>query len=201
MAVLPPIDPEEVARLEREFGPCAHLSYDVPMSASSLDYWLRRIPSRRRAEVGMVIVGPDGRVLTHTKPHYPGGTFRILTGGIKPRERVLPAIRREVWEETGLNAAIERLLAVLHYRFTDGARQLPFATYLFLVRSDGSAPSPQDKDERISEFREMLPGDLMGVAHTLESLPEKWDDWGRFRAIANRVAAELLDTKTQGQSG
>ena len=196
MAALPPVDPQEVARLERDFGACAHLSYDVPMAASSLDYWLRRIPSKRRAEVGMVIVGPEGRVLTHTKPHYPGGTFRILTGGIKPRERVLPALRREVWEETGLTVEIERLLAVIEYRFTDSARQLPFATYLFLGRSDGSAPSPQDEDERISEFRDVLPGDLNGVADRLERLPQQWDDWGRFRAIANRAAAELLSAKT-----
>jgi len=196
MAALPPVDPQEVVRLECEFGPCARLSYDVPMSASSLDYWMRRVPSRRRAEVGMVVVGPEGRVLTHTKPHYPVRTFRILTGGIKPRERVLPAIRREMWEETGLNATVERLLAVLEYRFTDGARQLSFATYLFLVRSDGGAPSPQDEDERISEFREVLPGDLNGVADRLERLPQQWDDWGRFRAIGNRAAAQLLGGKT-----
>jgi len=196
MGALPSIDSKEILRLERDLGPCARLSFDVPMSASSLGYWLRRIPSRRRAEVGMVIVGPEGRVLTHTKPHYPGGTFRILTGGIKPRERVLPALRREVWEETGLTVEIGRLLAVIEYRFTDGTRQLPFATYLFLVRSDGSVPSPQDEDERIAEFREVDASDLNGVADSLEHLPQDWDDWGRFRAIANRAAAELLSAKT-----
>jgi 8-oxo-dGTP pyrophosphatase MutT (NUDIX family) len=196
MAALPPIDPKEMARLEREWGPCARLEYDVLMSPSSLDYWLKRVPKKRRGEVGMLILGPEGKALIHTKPHYPEGTFRIPTGGIKPRERVLAALRREAWEETGLNVAVERLLAVLDYRFTDGGRELRFATYLFLLRSDGGEPTPQDEDEQIAEFRQTDLRGLCALAESLEGLAGQWSDWGRFRALAHRAAAQVLGGKT-----
>lgn len=196
MTALPPIDPKEMSDLEREWGPCVRMECDVPMSPSSLDYWLKRVPAKRRAEVGMLILGPNGRALIHTKPHYPEGTFRIPTGGIKPRERVLAALRREVWEETGLSVDVERLLAVLDYRFTDEQREVRFATYIFVVRADGSVPSPQDEDEQIAEFREVELSGLNGLADSLEGLRTQWNDWGRFRALAHRAAARLLEGKT-----
>jgi 8-oxo-dGTP pyrophosphatase MutT (NUDIX family) len=196
MATLAPIDPEEMARLERALGPCARLSYEVPMSPSSLDYWLRHIPANRRCEVGMVILGPNGRLLVHTKSFYPEGVFRIPTGGVHPRERVMDALLREAWEETGLEVDVERLLAVLEYRFTDGQRVLPFATYLFLLRFKSGEPSVQDEMERITEFREVDARDLTSLAISLEGLAKDWDDWGRFRALAHRAVAELLKGTT-----
>lgn len=195
MAVLSPIDPEEITVLEREWGPFARMAHDVLISASSLDYWLQRVPKKRRGEVGMLILDSEGKALIHTKPHYPEGTFRIPTGGIKPRERVLAAVLREAWEETGLQVAVERLLAVLEYRFTDGERELRFATYLFVLRSDGSEALPQDEDEQIAELRKMDLRGLGGLADSLEGLDGKWSDWGRFRALAHRAAAQCLGGK------
>lgn len=104
----------------------------------------------------------------------------------------MDALLRETWEETGLKVEVERLLAVLEYRFTDGQRSLPFATYLFLLRYGSGKPSVQGGQERIAEFREVDAGDLASLAASLESLAEDWDDWGRFRAVTHRVAAELL---------
>jgi 8-oxo-dGTP pyrophosphatase MutT (NUDIX family) len=170
------------------------MAYEIPMSAASLDEWTQRLARGRRGEVGMVIVNPAGKVLTHTKSFYPAGIFRIPTGGIGHDERVLDALRREVWEETGLEAEVQRLLAVLEHRFTGDAREVRFATYLFLLRADGREPRLQDANERIAAFRQDDIAGLRRIAEQLEGLSGGWDDWGRFRAVAHRVAAEVLGT-------
>lgn len=186
------VDEAEYAQLTQAFGPCVRRTYEVPMSAASLDEWAQRVAGGRRGEVGMVITDRAGQILTHTKPFYPAGVFRIPTGGIGASEGVLDALRREVWEETGLEADVRRLLAVVEYRFTDGAREVRFATYLFLLQTDGGAPRAQDANERIMAFGGTDAAGLLRVAEQLESLPGDWSDWGRFRAVAHRVAAETL---------
>lgn len=188
------VDEAEYAQLARAFGPCVRMAYEIPMSAASLDEWTQRLARGRRGEVGMVIVNPAGKVLTHTKSFYPAGIFRIPTGGIGHDERVLDALRREVWEETGLEAEVQRLLAVLEYRFTGDAREVRFATYLFLLRADGREPRLQDANERIAAFRQDDIAGLRRIAEQLEGLSGDWNDWGRFRAVAHRVAAEVLGT-------
>ncbi|MGB9594194.1 MAG: NUDIX hydrolase, partial [Anaerolineae bacterium] len=127
------VDEAEYAQLAQDYGPCVRRTYEMPISSASLDEWARKLGENRRGEVGMVIVSPAGQVLTHTKSFYPAGVFRIPTGGIGQEEPVLDALRREVWEETGLDAEVQRLLAVVEYRFTNGAREVRFATYLFLL--------------------------------------------------------------------
>jgi len=189
---LPAIDPEEVAGLERQFGPCARRTCVVPMRPESVDFWAKALSSNRRAEVGMVILCPSGKILVHTKDFYPKGTFRIPTGGIRPDESVLDGLRRELWEETGLRAEVLRFLAVLEHHITDGEREVLFVTYLFLLRQNSCEVSQQDSDERIAEFREVDAAGLAAAAEGMERLPEDWDDWGRLRAVANRAAAELL---------
>lgn len=186
------VDEAEYAELEKAFGPCARRAYEILTSGADFDEWTRKLAKDRRAEVGMVIVNPTGQVLTHTKSFYPAGAFRIPTGGVGPDERVLDALRREVWEETGLEAEVQRLLAAIEYRFTDGAREVRFATYLFLLHADGHEPRAQDAGEDIAEFVWTdVPG-LQRIAAQLESLPGRWNEWGRFRALAHRVAAETL---------
>lgn len=186
------VNETEYAQLVEAFGPCVRRTYPVPMSGASVEEWAQRVARGRRGEVGMVIVDSARRVLTHTKPFYPAGVFRIPTGGIGENEGVLAALRREVWEETGLEAEARRLLAVVEYRFTDGVREVLFATYLFLLESDGSAPRLQDEQERITAFGWTDVAGLLRIAEQLESLASDWSDWGRFRAVAHRVAAETL---------
>jgi hypothetical protein len=64
----------------------------------------------------------------------------------------------------------------------------------------GGEPSPQDESERISDFASSSKAGLWQIADALEALPEQaskdlgatWRDWGRFRAVAHRVVADLL---------
>ncbi|PZW24014.1 NUDIX domain-containing protein, partial [Thermosporothrix hazakensis] len=63
----------------------------------------------------MAIRRPHDRLLTFTKTFYPQGVYRLLTGGVEFHETVLEALHREVYEETGLQASVERFLACISY--------------------------------------------------------------------------------------
>jgi len=59
--------------------------------------------------VSVTAVGPDGRVLLLRRPEARGGFWQQVTGRIEPGEAPAEAARRELREETGLDAAVEPL--------------------------------------------------------------------------------------------
>lgn len=160
--------------------------------------WDRR---DRRCEVCMVVRRPSGGLLTFTKAFYPSGLYRLLTGGVEPGESVLDALRREVAEETALDVAIRRFLALAAYRAEDrpGAPLRAF-TFAFLLDELGGTLGASDAGEQLAAYGEVAPADLPLIADHLESLPdhyaaeldETWREWGCFRAVVHRVVYEAL---------
>lgn len=146
----------------------------------------------RVAEVVMLLRRRNGNYLVHTKAFYPEGVYRLMSGGIKPGEDLLAALRREAREETGLCVRIRRFLAILHYQFIWGDDRVAFASYLFLVAEVGGILRCNDAHEQITGFREVTLADIASLARQLEALPEDWADWGRFRAVAHRLVVEVL---------
>ena len=64
------------------------------VSQDTFLYW--ELARRKRvAEVVLLLRRPNGRYLVHSKTFYPQGTFRLLSGGIKPGEDLLTAVKRE----------------------------------------------------------------------------------------------------------
>lgn len=168
----------------------------------TLDYW-QTVVRGRAGEVILVLRRDGGRYVVHTKDFYPKGTYRLLTGGIKPGEDLLDAVRREAYEETGLQVRVGRFLSIIHHRFRRGECTVPFTSYMFLVEdaSGGeSALAPRDTAERITRYREMGVEGLREVAEQLGALPPDWADWGRFRASAHRLAWELLRDEGTGEN-
>lgn len=167
--------------------------FEYQVSRDSLIYW-QQVTSRRPGEVVLVLRLANGRYLVHTKDFYPRGTYRLLSGGLKPNEDLLVAVSREAAEETGLQVSIRRFLAILHHRFLHGEEAVCFVSYMFLLQDEAgdSSPHPRDLDERISGFRKVEADGLLELAEALEALPPEWADWGMFRASAQWVAWELL---------
>jgi len=152
----------------------------------------------RAGEVVLVLRRPDGQVLLHTKPFYPPGTWRLLSGGVDLRECPEEAILREAWEETGLPVRIERLLGVLTYELDGGDLQVPFASCLFLAATQGGEPAAQDAQERIGGYRWVQPEELAAVAAQLRSLPPPWRGWGELRSLPHLLAARQLASRQPG---
>lgn len=205
----------QIADLARRYG--SPLRVDAVLSGRPFDPIGR---GDRRGEVCMVVRRPGGRLLTAIKTFYPPGAFRLLTGGVHHGERIEEALMREVAEETGLDVAVRRFLAVVEYRLEttddrrprtsggaasappggDRPRVLRFATFAFLVDELCGELGVRDPEERLEAFREIDPGELPALAAHLEGVADRfdeeiggsWRDWGRFRAIVHRAVHQAL---------
>jgi 8-oxo-dGTP pyrophosphatase MutT (NUDIX family) len=156
----------------------------------------------RFGEVCMVVRRPGGNLLTMKKTFYPQGAFRLLTGGINSGERVLDALLRETYEETGLEVSITRFLAAVAYYVRDKDMAPVFYTFAFLLDEVGGTLVVVDEKERVEAFREVKPADLPEMANYLDGIGTdysseihgNWGDWGRFRAVIHRMVWETLRT-------
>lgn len=193
MAHLSPEVEAEVAALARRYG--APLRVAVRLDGKPFDPLEKR---DRYGEVCMVIRRPGGGLITARKTFYPEQGFRLLTGGVGHGEPIEDALLREVAEETSLDVAVRRFLAVVEY--TLEGSPATFASFAFLLDELGGTLAPQDASERIAAYGEVHPADLPAMADTLAALPDaysdeidgSWRDWGRFRAAVHRAVHAAL---------
>ncbi len=146
------------------------------------------VSERRHGEVCMAILRRNGCFLLQTKRSYPNAVMRLPSGGIKPGEDVEHALLREVWEETNLTVSVERFVAVLRYR--DARARADFQTFLFLVRELEGNLQTNDPNEKITEWREARPAELLDYAVALKRMEPNWQNWGLFRAASLETLAE-----------
>src|SRR5687767_8110547 len=100
-------NPKLLARLEQRFGPFQRRHVEVPVSTKVMLGLMEKVESKgRRGEVVLVIPDEEGRIWLHTKDFYPQGVYRLMTGGVKPKEAPDKAFLRETREETGLQVKI-----------------------------------------------------------------------------------------------
>ncbi|KPV52467.1 NUDIX hydrolase [Kouleothrix aurantiaca] len=184
----------EIAALAERYG--APLRVVQPLTGGLFDPLFMR---DRYGEVCMVVRRPDGTLITAIKTFYPAGAFRLLTGGVHFGEAIADALVREVAEETGLDVAVRRFLAVIEYELPALAGKR-FATFAFLLDELGGELVVSDPDERIGAFRFLRVDELPAQAETLAGVPDtrddevqgSWRDWGRFRAVVHRVVHAAL---------
>ncbi len=95
------------------------------------------IPTSIRPGVGAVLRDATGRLLLHRR--RVGGGWAPPSGAVEPGETVVAALHREIDEETGLTATIERTVGVYSdpayqiVAYPDG-RVIHFVTTLFVCR-------------------------------------------------------------------
>jgi 8-oxo-dGTP pyrophosphatase MutT (NUDIX family) len=181
-------------RIEKRFGTFRRHHVDLAVSSESMVDLIRKMRDKpRRGEVVMVIPNEQGHFWLHTKAFYPQGIYRLMTGGLELNEKPDEAFLREVAEETGFKAVINRCLAVITYRLKANENPLPFVSYIFMMAPTRGLPQPSDPGEAITDFRPVSVASLPEVAHQLRSISGDFADWGIFRAVAHEVTYAVLE--------
>ncbi|MDO8586850.1 MAG: NUDIX hydrolase [Armatimonadota bacterium] len=165
--------------------------YSLDIGQGFRDYLTRRMEEKRVCgEVVMVVPRPTEAVLVMTKAFYPEGVYRLPSGGIHRGEQVEDALNRELLEETGFALPVDRFLARLDYLLRCENREISFSSYMYLMQPTDETPRCSDAEEQITGFRDVPIAQLAVIAEQLRSLPGRWQDWGRFRAIAHGYVAK-----------
>lgn len=183
----------ELENLNDKFRGFVVYKSTIELDEKHFAYWHELTTKRRdrRGEVALVIENEKNQVLLHTKDHYPARAFRIPTGGINFYEKVIDALHRETFEETGFRPVSYKLLALLLYEFEYLGQKIPFISFIFHVVPDGVTPQVQDENEKISEFRWIDRRELGKIAQQLRNLPDAWKEWGVMRAIPHELVPDL----------
>jgi 8-oxo-dGTP pyrophosphatase MutT (NUDIX family) len=208
------IDEVELSALEAQWGTLPLLRHHLTVDHPFLTGENQRIASDgRRAEICYIMHrgDPAEGVLLHIKTFYPQGAYRLPTGGIHQGEQVMETLGREIEEETGLTVGagpdqvqVQRCLGVVGYEMAHRTlgQSFSFATYHFLVQMPHDAViTPQDPEEHIGGWEWRRTDELGDVADYLEQVGRTtptWGDWGRFRALSHRFAAEQLRVLLKG---
>ncbi len=182
-------NPDEIEKLKKRFGNFERASFEYKNISPAFSEWVKRL-TRRRGEIVLVVPRGDGRVLLHTKPHYPEGVYRLPTGGIHPGEDAAVAAKREGFEEIGFSANELQLLGVLDNVFWVNGEQYVYPSFVFQTQEFTRTPNPTDPEEAISGFRDVGVVEFRAAATQLAQLPAAWHEWGRFRAAPHAWLAE-----------
>jgi len=143
--------------------------------------------NNRRGEIVVLLENTKKHILLHTKPHYPNGVYRLLSGGIGRDESVEDGLEREVYEETGFKFNNFKFIGIVLFKLYFNNLSIPFISYLFKIGGLDREPVIQDKTENISGFKWIAHQDLMNIYHQLINVPEEWKDWGLLRAIPHQI--------------
>ena len=187
---LPMIVKDEVADLSSRYGKPVRRSFNVQADEYIYSYRFNKTIDRR-AEVVFAIEDRSGKVWVHAKPHYPSHIFRLPSGGINWDELVIDGLLREVDEETRLPVEIIRFLGIIEYRFWHDGAVVPFASYVFHLRTKADLQLVQRNDE-VSDFRVVPPSQIGQLALDLRSLIGDRHAWGQWRALAHDLVYDTL---------
>jgi 8-oxo-dGTP pyrophosphatase MutT (NUDIX family) len=157
---------EVLAPIRARYGPPALLDWEGEVSEA--EYGLATYDPTRTHDVTLFIVNganalarwralPVGaaaspRLALIRKPLFPPDVWRPPGGGVKPGEDFVGAVRREAFEETGLQVELQRYLVEARARFVYHPLELDWRTHVFLATTSDEELDPHDRDE-IAEAR------------------------------------------------
>ena len=135
---------EVLAPIRKRYGKPARMEWKGEISRR--EHGIATYNPRRMHDVTLFIL--NGSRLALIRKHlFPPGVWRPPGGGVNPGEGFVEAVRREAYEETGLDVALERYLVNAHARFLYKPPELDWRTHVFLATTADESPEPRDTDE------------------------------------------------------
>lgn len=146
------LDSSNLKKIEERFG--TPKVFDITQIIGETEMRTLRSSMRggRDHDVTIFIKNPEGEIAVIRKPFYPPGAFRAPSGGIKLHEDFEKGALREAWEETGLEATLEKYLLRINAKFTSLIGSERWTTHVFSGRTNGMTVNPIDTEE-IAEAR------------------------------------------------
>ena len=174
---------------ERYGEPCA-LRWDGEVSPE--EFVLAGGSPGRRHDVTFFVFDPGGRLALIRKPSYGPGIWRPPGGGVHAGEAFEAGVRREAFEELGIEIGLERFLVSSEAELRCAGAVIDWRTHVFSARTQAEELDPVDTHE-IAAARWGTTAELAGPlqAAMLETGRALW----RYRVALHEAALAALHTE------
>lgn len=135
---------EILAPIRERYGEPNVLQWEGEISEA--EYGIATYDPLRTHDVTLFILNGD-RLALIQKPMFPPDIWRPPGGGVKPGEDFVEAVRREAFEETGLDIELQRYLVETRAQFVWQPLELDWRTHVFLATTEDEEIEPHDTEE------------------------------------------------------
>jgi len=142
----PEVPASRIQEAEDRYGQPLEAAVRQPLLAWELDLIERVCGDVRFHDLTAFVLRDDRLALVH-KPSDRPGVYWAPAGGLAGDEELAAGVRREVWEETGLEVEVERYVLRLRASFEVDRRARPWVSHVFLARWMGGELDPVDTRE------------------------------------------------------
>jgi ADP-ribose pyrophosphatase YjhB (NUDIX family) len=177
-----------LAPLRERYGEPRALHWDGEVSRE--EFALASGSPGRRHDVTFFAFDAGGRLALIRKPSYGPGIWRPPGGGVHPGEAFEAGVRREAFEELGIEIELERFLVSSEAQFRCGNDTIDWRTHVFSARTEAEELDPVDVRE-IAAARWGTTAELAGPLRSamLETGRALW----RYRVALHAAALAALD--------
>ncbi len=174
--------------MERKYGKPREMVMSFSMNPKEFEMLQASMKDGRNSDVTMFIF-KDDKVIVISKPWYPEGLYRAPSGGIKPGEDIEFTAKREAYEETGTEIALEKYVLRIQVTFICNEKKREWTSHVFTACYLAGELRPVDTGE-IKKVIQMSLDELS----SLKSKLLKQDSGGlKYRAALTEAAiVEIL---------
>jgi len=122
------------------------IAMSAPVDDEEYDF-IRSTQSYGRCHDVTFYIFKGNKVIVNAKHHYPAGLYRAPSGGLKPGEEFEEGAYREIYEETGTKARLERYILQVNVSFTCGRKVIPWRTHVLTAKYVSGKIEPIDHRE------------------------------------------------------
>jgi ADP-ribose pyrophosphatase YjhB (NUDIX family) len=185
------VDETVLAPLRARYGEPATFEWEGEISER--EHSLATYDPRRMHDVTLFIFNGE-RLALIRKHDFEPLIWRPPGGGVKPGEDFVSGVRREAFEETGLDVELERYLVSATVRFVYEPYEVPWRTHVFLASTTSGELAPRDTEE-IQAARWGTVPELSGPLR--ERLLATGRAFWRYRVALHDAAAAALERRAE----